>query len=50
MNTTIWLILAFLFVAAIFIPRVGLLAVYKTYRAARERELVEDALKHLLDR
>ncbi len=45
-----WLAAAILFFVTIFIPRVGLLAVYKTYRAARERELVEDALKHLLDR
>jgi DtxR family Mn-dependent transcriptional regulator len=50
MNTTIWLVLAIILIAAIFIPRVGLFAAYKTYRAARERELVEDALKHLLDR
>lgn len=34
----------------IFLPRVGLLAIYKSYRAAKEREQVEDALKHLLDR
>lgn len=47
---TVWLILTILLIAVIFIPRVGLLAVYKTYRIARERELVEDALKHLLDR
>ena len=33
-----------------FFPRVGLLAIYKSYRAAKEREQVEDALKHLLDR
>ena len=50
MTMTFWLILAILLIAAIFIPRVGLLAIFKTYRAARERELVEDALKHLLDR
>ena len=50
MTMTVWLVLAILLIAAIFIPRVGLLAIYKTYRAARERELVEDALKHLLDR
>jgi DtxR family Mn-dependent transcriptional regulator len=36
--------------ALIFLPRVGLIAVYKTYRATKERERVEDALKHLLDR
>lgn len=34
----------------IFLPRVGLLALYKNYRAAQIREQVEDALKHLLDR
>ena len=50
MTITVWLVLALLLIAAIFTPRVGLLAIYKTYRAARERELVEDALKHLLDR
>ena len=50
MTMTVWLILAILLIAAIFTPRVGLFAIYKTYRAARERELVEDALKHLLDR
>jgi DtxR family Mn-dependent transcriptional regulator len=34
----------------IFLPRIGALAQYKNYRAAQEREQVEDALKHLLDR
>jgi len=34
----------------IFLPRVGLLALYKNYRAAQQREQVEDALKHLLER
>ena len=34
----------------VFLPRVGALAQYKNYRAAQEREQVEDALKHLLDR
>jgi DtxR family Mn-dependent transcriptional regulator len=33
-----------------FAPRFGFLAQYKKYRAAKERERVEDALKHLLDR
>ena len=50
MTITVWLVLTILLIAAIFIPRVGLIAIYKTYRATRERELVEDALKHLLDR
>ena len=36
--------------ALTFLPRVGLLALYQNYRAAQEREQVEDALKHLLDR
>jgi DtxR family Mn-dependent transcriptional regulator len=35
---------------ALLLPRVGLLAIIKSYRAAQEREQVEDALKHLLDR
>ena len=44
-------ILALIFLAAIaFLPRVGLIAIYKSYRTAQEREQVEDALKHLLDR
>lgn len=34
----------------IFMPRIGLFALLKNYRAAKEREQVEDALKHLLDR
>jgi len=51
MSTTIWVAIIFiLLLAAVFIPRVGLLAIYKTYRVAQEREQVEDALKHLLDR
>jgi len=50
MSITVWLVLAIILLAAIFIPRVGLLAIYKTYRIAMEREQVEDALKHLLDR
>lgn len=32
------------------LPRIGLLALYRKYRAAQVREQVEDALKHLLDR
>ena len=32
------------------LPRIGLLAFYRTWRATRERELVEDALKYLLNR
>ncbi len=50
MSSTLWIITAIALITAVFLPRVGLLAIYKTYRAVRERELVEDALKHLLDR
>ncbi|HMX73363.1 MAG TPA: metal-dependent transcriptional regulator [Anaerolineales bacterium] len=50
MNPIILLILGAALSALIFLPRVGLIAVYKTYREAKEREHVEDALKHLLDR
>jgi len=32
------------------LPRIGLLAFYRTWRTTRERELVEDALKYLLNR
>jgi DtxR family Mn-dependent transcriptional regulator len=45
----IYLILAALFLGWFFLPRVGLLARLKTWRALRQREQVEDALKHLLD-
>lgn len=34
----------------IFLPRIGLLSLYRVYQSAQEREQVEDALKHLLDR
>jgi DtxR family Mn-dependent transcriptional regulator len=47
---TPWLILSLLLAIAILIPRVGLLARYRDWRVARQREQVEDALKHLLDR
>jgi len=47
---TPWLILLFVLALAIFIPRIGLLALYLDWRVARQREQVEDALKHLLDR
>ena len=51
MSTTIWIIMIItLMLVVVITPRVGLLAVYKTYRIAQEREQVEDALKHLLDR
>ena len=42
------LLIALAFV--IFFPRYGILALYVDWRGARQREQVEDALKHLLDR
>jgi len=48
MNLWIWLII--ILAAVIFIPRYGFLAMYKNYRTTQQREQVEDALKHLLDR
>jgi len=48
MNPWIWI--SVLLVVLTFIPRYGIFALYKDWRSAREREQVEDALKHLLDR
>ncbi|HET7145425.1 MAG TPA: FeoA domain-containing protein [Anaerolineales bacterium] len=50
MNTTLWILAATALLAITFLPRIGVLAILKSYRAAQEREQVEDALKHLLDR
>jgi DtxR family Mn-dependent transcriptional regulator len=50
MNVTIWLIALAVILLITILPRVGLFAQYKSYRAAQEREQMEDALKHLLDR
>ena len=50
MNITFWLLITAILLVVVFLPRAGLLAIYKTYRTAQEREQVEDALKHLLDR
>ena len=50
MNITFWLIALAVILLSAFLPRVGLLALAKNYRAAQGREQVEDALKHLLDR
>lgn len=47
---SLWGWLLVLLVVGIFIPRYGFLALYRDWRSAREREQVEDALKHLLDR
>lgn len=45
-----WIWLAVILIIVTFIPRYGLLALYKDWRSAKQREQVEDALKHLLDR
>ena len=50
MNTTFWLIALAVILLISILPRIGLWPLYKSYRAAQEREQVEDALKHLLDR
>lgn len=48
MNPLGWILL--LLVAAIFLPRYGILRLYQDWRSAKDREQLEDALKHLLDR
>jgi len=48
MNPWGWILI--LLIVAVFIPRYGLFALYKDWRSAKEREQLEDALKHLLDR
>jgi DtxR family Mn-dependent transcriptional regulator len=45
-----WILAALLLLIILLLPRYGLLALYRDWRSARQRELVEDALKHLLDR
>lgn len=50
LNGIVWGIAAALVVLLVFWPRVGLLAVWRTYRRQAERERIEDALKHLLGR
>ena len=47
---TLAYILTLLLLMLLFFPRVGLLAYSRRWQAARERERLEDALKHLLDR
>jgi len=47
---TFWYIAGVLLLIYLLIPRFGLLALYRNWQAARLREQVEDALKHLLDR
>lgn len=47
---TVWLVLLAICVVWVVLPRVGVLARYHAWRTTREREQVEDALKHLLNR
>ncbi len=48
---SLWIPLALLLLLlTVFFPRLGLIAIYQHWRSAREREQLEDALKHLLDR
>jgi DtxR family transcriptional regulator, Mn-dependent transcriptional regulator len=46
----IWIILLLLLGLLIFLPSFGMLARWRAYRINRQREQVEDALKHLLNR
>lgn len=45
-----WILVSVILIIVLFIPRYGILALYKDWRSARQRERVEDALKHLIDR
>jgi DtxR family transcriptional regulator, Mn-dependent transcriptional regulator len=45
-----WYTLITILIVFVILPRYGLLALYAEWRGARQREQVEDALKHLLDR
>jgi len=50
MDTIIILTITFLAALAIFLPKFGLMALMENTREKRQRELVEDALKYLLDK
>ena len=45
-----WIILLAILAVFMFIPRYGGLALFRRWQSERQREQVEDALKHLLDR
>jgi len=47
---TFWYLTAAILLIYIFVPRIGLLAIFIKWQASRRREQVEDSLKHLLDR
>jgi DtxR family Mn-dependent transcriptional regulator len=50
MELITWILIGLLLLAAVFLPRFGLRAALNRRRARQERERVEDALKHLLER
>lgn len=50
MTAVAWIIVIIALLLFLFLPRIGLLALYRNHRLAQERERAEDALKHLLDR
>ncbi len=50
MSPITWIALLAALALIVFLPRAGLLAQVRHYRTVRQREQVEDALKHLLDR
>lgn len=50
MDLTFWILTIAVILLILLLPRYGLLARFRSYRAAQEREQMEDALKHLLDR
>jgi DtxR family Mn-dependent transcriptional regulator len=50
MELIAWILIVILLLVAIFLPRFGLHTAFQRRRARQERERVEDALKHLLER
>ncbi|MFQ3632635.1 DtxR family transcriptional regulator [Roseiflexus sp.] len=46
----VWFVLLAGCILLIVLPRIGLMALYRAWQTTRERERVEDALKHLLNR
>jgi len=46
----LWHWLLIILIVVMFLPRFGLLVLYRDWQNSKEREQLEDALKHLLDR
>ncbi len=44
-----WLVGLAIFLLFLFLPRLGLLALFQEQKKSKQRELIEDALKHLID-